>query len=70
MLRIRNLGTVPYHEAFALQHALAHGSDDDYLLVLQHPHVFTLGAHADPSHVLTDPESVGAAWRRRTGAGT
>jgi lipoyl synthase len=64
VLRIRNLGTVPYHEAFALQHALAHGSDDDYLLVLQHPHVFTLGAHADPSHILTNPESVGAALEK------
>ena len=60
MLRIRTLGTVPYHEAFALQHALARHSDDDYLLVLQHPHVFTLGPHADRSHVLTDPASVGA----------
>jgi lipoyl synthase len=60
VLRIRTLGSVPYHEAFALQHALATGSDDDYLLVLQHPHVFTLGAHADPTHVLTDPASVGA----------
>jgi lipoic acid synthetase len=60
VFRIRTLGTVPYHEAFALQHALATGTDDDYLLVLQHPHVFTLGAHADPSHVLTDPSSVGA----------
>jgi lipoic acid synthetase len=60
MLRIRSLGTVPYHEAFALQHALAQGSEDDYLLVLQHPHVYTLGAHADRSHVLTDPARVGA----------
>ena len=60
MLRIRTLGTVPYHEAFALQHALARHSDDDYLLVLQHPHVFTLGPHADRGHVLTDPASVGA----------
>jgi len=60
VLRIRTLGTVPYHEAFALQHALARNSDDDYLLVLQHPHVFTLGPHADPGHVLTDPASVGA----------
>ena len=60
MLRIRTLGTVPYHEAFALQHALASHSDDDYLLVLQHPHVFTLGPHADRGHVLTDPASVGA----------
>jgi lipoic acid synthetase len=54
------LGTVPYHEAFALQHALARHTDDDYLLVLQHPHVFTLGPHADRAHVLTDPASVGA----------
>jgi lipoyl synthase len=60
VLRIRALGTVPYHEAFALQHALARHSDDDYLLVLQHPHVFTLGPHADRGHVLTDPASVGA----------
>jgi lipoic acid synthetase len=61
VLRIRTLGTIPYHEAFALQHALARHADDDYLLVLQHPHVFTLGPHADRAHVLTDPASVGAA---------
>ena len=60
MLRVRTLGVVPYHEAFALQHALATGSADDYLLVLQHPPVYTLGVHADPAHVLTDPASVGA----------
>jgi lipoic acid synthetase len=60
VLRIRNLGTVSYHEAFALQHALAQHSDDDYLLVLQHPHVFTLGPHADRAHVLIDPAAVGA----------
>jgi lipoyl synthase len=64
VLRIRNLGTVPYHEAFALQHALARETDVDYLLVLQHPHVFTLGAHADPSHILTDPETVGASLEK------
>ena len=61
MLRVRSLGTVPYHEAAELQHALARGEGDDYLLVLQHPHVYTLGAHADPTHVLVDPASVGAA---------
>jgi lipoic acid synthetase len=60
VFRVRTLGTVPYHEAFALQHALARGTLDDYLLVLQHPHVYTLGAHADPAHVLIDPASVGA----------
>jgi lipoic acid synthetase len=60
VFRIRTLGSVPYHEAFTLQHALATATDDDYLLVLQHPHVFTLGAHADPAHILTDPATVGA----------
>ena len=60
MLRIRSLGSVTYGEASALQHALAAGTGDDYLLMLQHPHVYTLGAHADRSHVLVDPASVGA----------
>jgi lipoic acid synthetase len=60
VLRVRLLGTVKYHEAFTLQHALAARSDDDYLLILQHPHVYTLGAHADRAHVLVDPASVGA----------
>ncbi len=63
MLRVRGLGTVPYHEADALQHALV-SAVDDYLLVLEHPHVYTLGAHADASHVLVDPSSVGAALER------
>jgi lipoic acid synthetase len=60
VLRVRVLGSVPYHEASVLQHALAGGAGDDYLLVLQHPHVYTLGAHADLDHVLVDPASVGA----------
>jgi len=60
VLRIRSLGTVPYHEATVLQHALARDAEDDYLLLLQHPHVYTLGAHADDRHVLVDPAEVGA----------
>jgi lipoyl synthase len=63
MLRVRGLGTVPYHEADVLQHALVRG-DEDYLLVLQHPHVYTLGSHADASHVLVDPAAVGARLER------
>ena len=59
MLRIRSLGSVPYHEAYTLQHALARAADD-YLLVLEHPHTYTLGAHADRRHVLVDPARVGA----------
>ena len=35
-------------------------SADDYLLLLEHPHVYTLGRTADPEHVLVPPASVGA----------
>ena len=59
-MRVRWLGRVPYAEAWDLQRALADRSDDDYLLLLEHDHVYTLGAHADPTHVLVDPASVGA----------
>jgi lipoic acid synthetase len=52
---------VPYGDAHALQHGLfAHGRPDDWLLLLEHPHVYTLGARGDPDHVLVDPASVGA----------
>ena len=64
MLRVRSLGTVPYHEAYVLQHALATEAADDYVLVLQHPHTYTLGAHADERHVLVDPATVGAVLER------
>ena len=64
MLRIRSLGTVTYHEANALQHALATEADDDYLLILEHPHTYTLGAHADERHVLADPALFGAVLER------
>jgi lipoic acid synthetase len=60
VLRIRSLGTVPYHEADALQHALAVHARDDYLLLLEHPHTYTLGAHVDERHVLVEPATVGA----------
>jgi len=64
VLRVRSLGTVPYHEADVLQHALATEAADDYLLILEHPHTYTLGAHADVRHVLVDPAQVGAALAR------
>ncbi|MDA8312595.1 MAG: lipoyl synthase [Actinomycetota bacterium] len=64
MLRIRRLGQVSYAEAFDLQHALAQRGGDDYLLLVEHPHVYTLGVRADPAHVLRDPASVGATLFR------
>jgi lipoic acid synthetase len=59
-LRVRWLGSVPYRDAHALQHGLFAEGDDDWLLLLEHPHVYTLGASADPAHVLVPPASVGA----------
>ena len=60
MLRTRWLGRVPYREADQLQRALHERAADDYLLLLEHPHVYTLGTTADPAHVLVAPHTVGA----------
>jgi lipoic acid synthetase len=51
---------VPYREAEALQRAVHERAADDYLLLQEHPHVYTLGSSADLAHVLRDPASVGA----------
>ena len=59
-LRIRWLGRVPYREGHDLQRAMFRCSDDDHLLLLEHPHVYTLGVRADMEHVLVPPASVGA----------
>ena len=63
-MRARWLGRVPYAEAWDLQRALATGSDEEYLLLMEHGPVYTLGAHADPAHVLVDPSTVGAELLR------
>ncbi len=60
MLRARWFGRVGYEEAHVLQRALHSRSSEEHLLLLEHPHVFTLGVHGDPAHVLADPDSVGA----------
>ncbi len=59
-LRVRWLGRVPYREAWALQRAMHSSSPDDHLLLLEHPHVYTLGKRADLRHVLVPPAEVGA----------
>ena len=47
-VRVRWLGRLPYAEAWDLQKAFWEGrvlgrTSDDYLLLLEHPHVFTHG---------------------------
>jgi len=66
-LDIRRLGIMPYREALALQRALVEdrraGRIDDMLLLVEHPHVITLGVRGDGgrSHVLAAPEALSAA---------
>jgi lipoyl(octanoyl) transferase len=61
-LEVRRLGRVPYAEALALQRSLVEdrraGRVGDLLILLEHPHVITLGARADTarSNVVATPE--------------
>ncbi|MCB1247089.1 MAG: lipoyl synthase [Acidimicrobiia bacterium] len=67
-LRTRWLGRVPYAEAWDLQRAIWEGRTsgrtiDDYVLLLEHPHTYTVGRNGDGSN-LTIPapmlETIGA----------
>ena len=60
-LRVRWLGRVPYREALAVQQALFEHGRQQHLLLLEHDHVFTYGAHADlATNLRCDPAAVGA----------
>lgn len=59
-LHVRWLGRVAYRDAYALQHGLFREGAEQHLLLLEHPHTYTLGVRASGEHVLVDPESVGA----------
>ena len=63
-MRVRWLGQVAYLDAWALQQALFAHSPDNHLLLLEHSHVFTLGANATGEHLLVDPDAVGAELHR------
>jgi lipoyl(octanoyl) transferase len=61
-LEIRRLGVIPYAAANQLQKALVEerraGQIPDLLLLLEHPHVITLGVKADAarSHLIATPD--------------
>jgi len=61
-LVVRRLGRVAYGDALQLQRALVEdrkqGTIDDTLLLVEHPHVLTLGVRGDGgrSHILAAPE--------------
>ncbi len=57
-LRVRWLGRVEYDEAWDLQRAFWEGrtegrSVDDYLLLLEHPHTYTVGRNGDGSNLIS-----------------
>lgn len=59
ILEVRRLGVVPYGDALALQERLVRerrdGDIPDTLLLLQHPHVITLGSGTHAENVLVSP---------------
>lgn len=65
-LIVRRLGRVGYADALALQRALVEerkaGAIDDQLLLVEHPHVLTLGVRGDGgrSHILASTELLAA----------
>jgi len=64
-LDVRRLGVVPYADGLALQQQLVddrgNGRIGDTLLLLQHPHVLTIGVRKDGhQHVLATPERLEA----------
>jgi lipoyl(octanoyl) transferase len=73
------LGSTPYKEAWDLQadlvSAVRDGVAPNTLLLLEHPHVFTLGKAAAPEHVLWDGaeqarRGVDVIWSDRGGEAT
>jgi lipoic acid synthetase len=63
-LRARWLGRVRYRDALALQRGLWAGGEEDWLLLLEHRQVYTMGVRAKAEHILVDPASVGADLER------
>lgn len=65
-LAVRRLGLVPYGEGLRLQQALVDerkaGLATDTLLLLQHPHVITLGVKLESarSHIIASPDLLAA----------
>lgn len=64
MLRVRWLGRVDYRESLDLQRQIFRSSHEEYLLLLEHQHVFTGGRNTDLSHLLVDPSKIGATYEQ------
>lgn len=63
VLRVRRLGRMEYEAAFAVQKETERdvkGGAPDTLLLVEHPHVFTIGRNATRAGVLAAPEALAA----------
>ena len=64
LLRVRQLGIVPYAEGLALQTELVQerraSTVEDTLLLLQHPHVITMGSGTHQENLLLSPDECAA----------
>lgn len=78
-LRVYEMGRVPYREAWALQRSLVlaveRREQPDTLLLLEHPHVFTMGRRGDPGNLIWTPDEcarrgVEVVWIDRGGDAT
>ncbi len=66
LLRTRWLGRLPYAEAWDLQRGIHDGrargrTADDYLLLVEHPPVFTIGRNGDGANLVSGREAAVAA---------
>jgi lipoyl(octanoyl) transferase len=61
----RDLGLMPYAEALSIQQSLAdqrkRGEIPDHLLIVEHPHVITLGRNGHLDNLLASPEALSRA---------
>tara|TARA_Y100000590_G_scaffold374637_1_gene439069 strand:+ start:7557 stop:9212 length:1656 start_codon:yes stop_codon:yes gene_type:complete len=59
-LQIRWLGKVRYRDAFAIQQTINTFERGNYLLLLEHHPVYTMGIRASQENLKIDPETIGA----------
>ena len=74
--KLRRLGRIDYSDALAMQEGMVRlrreGKIPDTLLLLEHPHVVTLGSGSDEAHVLVDAaqqEQLGLSVHQSTRGG-
>ena len=70
LVRTRWLGRLDYEEAWDLQRAFWEGrhtgrAGSDYLLLLEHTHVYTLGRNADPANLLISEQRLAEVGAKR-----